>query len=298
MVNRERYILDTNFFISAFKEEPQESNTFLNFCKMAGIIITTTQNVINEINWYLRRRIEKEIELIKISKPRFNEFKRTADILIKTNQDADLSVLYAAVSEGGKIVTSDMALLESAEEINLSSVSCSAFLLHIIENTKRDDIRFFMSKLYQRVFRSEVSYSVKRREFFDPVIRIQALQEQAIRVMRSQYSTQQKYQEISYTMDTPQNRSLANFLTDLEKEIVRLVNDVQIGQFKPLRREIIRSVSALSEFLIQDSLSETRKIHPILIQRSYEIRARFLLLISYSSLLLQDLEMAELTLDT
>jgi len=265
---------------------------------MAGIIITTTQKVINEINWYLRRRIEKEIELIKISKPRFDEFKKTADILLKTNQEADLSVLYAAVSNGGKIVTSDMALLESAEELNLSSLSCSAFLLHIIEKTRKEDIRFFMSKLYERVFRSEVSYSVKRSDFFDPVIRIQALQEQAIRVMRSHYSTQQTYQEISNTMDTPQNRSLANFLTDLEKEIVKLVNDFQIGQFKPLRREIIRSISALSEFLIQDSLSETRKIHPILIQRSYEIRARFLLLASYSSLLTKDLEMAELTLDT
>ncbi|MCK5255115.1 MAG: DUF4935 domain-containing protein, partial [Deltaproteobacteria bacterium] len=135
MARHERYILDTNFFISAFKEKPQESNTFLNFCKMAGITITTTQKVINEINWYLRRRIEKEIELVQISKPRFSEFKKTADILLKTNQEADLSVLYAAVSNGGKIVSSDMALLESAEELNLASLSCSAFLLHIIENT-------------------------------------------------------------------------------------------------------------------------------------------------------------------
>jgi len=249
MVSHERYILDTNFFISAFKEKPQESNTFLNFCKMAGMEITTTQYVIKELNWYLRRRIEKEIKLVQISKPRFNEFKKTADILIKTRQEADLSVLYGAISSGGKIVSSDLALLESAEELNLASLSCSAFLLHMIENTRKEDIRHFMSNLYERVFRSEVSYSVKRSDFFDPVIRIQALQEQAIRVMRSHYSTQEKFQEISYTMDTPQSRSLANFLEDLEKEITKLVNDFQRGQFKPLRREIIRSISALSEFL-------------------------------------------------
>ncbi|MCG3223196.1 MAG: hypothetical protein H7647_01930, partial [Candidatus Heimdallarchaeota archaeon] len=58
-----KYILDTNFFISGFEKNPSDFNLFLRIISDMKIELYVTNFILQEIRWYLRRRIKPPVQI-------------------------------------------------------------------------------------------------------------------------------------------------------------------------------------------------------------------------------------------
>ena len=140
-----RAYLDANFFISGFSERPKDVFLIKEAAEKIGIELWITRQVFQELRWYLRREVEQIIEIDETLKKDIKELiesiKRPESSLPQPN---DMSLILAAMrSKNSKIVTSDLKLLNTIQDLklNVDGIVGSAFVLELIESNNDEDIK-------------------------------------------------------------------------------------------------------------------------------------------------------------
>ena len=115
-----RVYLDANFFISGFSDRPKDVTIVKKAADSAGMELWITRQVFQELRWYLRREAENIVQidetLNKDIKSFISSINRPESSLPQAN---DMSLILGAMrSKGSKIVTSDLKLLNTIQDLN------------------------------------------------------------------------------------------------------------------------------------------------------------------------------------
>ena len=62
-----RVYLDANFFISGFSERPKDVTIIKDAADVIGAELWITRQVFQELRWYMRREVEKIIQIERYS---------------------------------------------------------------------------------------------------------------------------------------------------------------------------------------------------------------------------------------
>ena len=134
-VQSNKFVLDTNFFISGFEKNPSDFTLFLNIISDMGIELYVTSNILQEIRWYLRRRIKEPVKVLRIPIKDVREFKSSLDENnLSAPQINDLSNIIAAQNISGIVVSSDLKLVKTCESVNVPVLISSSFIF-LLRNT-------------------------------------------------------------------------------------------------------------------------------------------------------------------
>ncbi|MCK4845744.1 MAG: hypothetical protein KAS95_08730, partial [Candidatus Heimdallarchaeota archaeon] len=71
-----KFVLDTNFFISGFEKNPTDFPFFLQTIYDLGLEIYVSNHILQELRWYLRRRIRPPIQVIQVSMKKIRTFRK------------------------------------------------------------------------------------------------------------------------------------------------------------------------------------------------------------------------------
>jgi rRNA-processing protein FCF1 len=174
-----RVYLDANFFISGFSDRPKDVYIIKDAAEKAGMELRITRQVFQELRWYLRREVEQMIQieetLSKDIKELMESIKKPEGALPQLN---DMSLILAAMrSKKSKIVTSDLKLLNTIQDIKIDveGIVGSAFALELMESIDDDELKKSLSVIRERIYGEEVRYSIARQEAYDPVTRIRLI---------------------------------------------------------------------------------------------------------------------------
>jgi len=123
------YVIDTNFFISGFQNNP---STYRQFAKILNEIkaeVAIPTYVKNELRFFVQREIVPHVKVKEIKDVDLQKFiRRLSDEATSLPQKPDLAVIYLAEKINATIVSSDLKLLEVAELIGLSTLTDSDFV--------------------------------------------------------------------------------------------------------------------------------------------------------------------------
>ena len=135
-----RVYLDANFFISGFQERPKDVAIVKEAADNAGMELWISRQVFQELRWYLRREAEKIIQidetLNKDIKSLMESINRPESSLPQPN---DMSLILGAMrNKKSKIVTSDLKLLNTIQDLNVEveGIVGSAYVLELIESVQ------------------------------------------------------------------------------------------------------------------------------------------------------------------
>ena len=156
------YIIDTNFFISGFSTSPRAYKEFNDVLKNLEIQIQVTDFVIDEMRWYMRRSIEPLIEVVKTDNAKLSSFCTSAQnkVDIQLPQLPDMFLSYLNSINNNPIVSSDWRLVEVSQKLGQTAMMNSAFLLSLIEKATNKQDSNILSKLHEKIFADEITYSV------------------------------------------------------------------------------------------------------------------------------------------
>ena len=91
-----KFVLDTNFFISGFEKKPSDFQLFLQVIYDLGLEIYVSNHILQELRWYLRRRIKPPIQVKQISMKKIRDFRKELTKRdIHTPQIVDISNIVA-----------------------------------------------------------------------------------------------------------------------------------------------------------------------------------------------------------
>ena len=250
-----RLHIDTNFFIGGFHRNPQDYQRFAQILSKLGYEVEITNYIEKELRWYLRRSIIPHIKVIQIDEKELNHFIYEAKKIVgATPQIPDMSVIFNAHSRGGTIISSDLKLIQVAEAINVPAVVNSAFILRLIEETDNPDDKEYLHSLYERLFADEVTYSVKAKDVYDPVIRIRKIMESAIQAVGSH--TREDVRSLEIPEEIPEENSdvaleLKELIYDLRRDIDQYIEEAEKGNLEVIHAEILSGVTKLLDLLIE-----------------------------------------------
>ncbi|MHA2150584.1 MAG: hypothetical protein ACXAAQ_01165 [Candidatus Thorarchaeota archaeon] len=133
-----RVYLDANYFISGFSERPKDVAIVKDAADKAGHELWITRQVFQELRWYLRREAEQIVQidetLTKDIKSFMESINRPESSLPQPN---DMSLILGAMRhKGAKIVTSDLKLLNTIEDlkVEVEGLVGSAYSLELMES--------------------------------------------------------------------------------------------------------------------------------------------------------------------
>ena len=92
---------------------------------------------------------------------------------------------HLANEENVPLVSSDWRLVEVAQELGLTALMNSAFLLMLLEDVSEDEDKNYLQYLYEKIIADEIRHSVNVQAKYDPVIRIQKIMDSAMSVVRA-----------------------------------------------------------------------------------------------------------------
>jgi predicted DNA-binding protein (UPF0278 family) len=290
-----KFILDTNFFISGFEKNPSDFNIFLDIIQELGIELYVSNLIIQEIRWYLRRRITEPVQIIRVALKNIREFRENFE------QDEselphlnDLSNIILAQELGGVVVSSDLKLVKACELVNVPVLISSSFAFLLKNMCLKKEHSDMSERLYDTILSDEISHSVERSQMFDPVTRIKKIQEHALGVL----------QNIAKPINIPVESDSAQYhLLDEENSLIELMNEIEFefpnyldqlerGQLEVLRLELEEAYIALSDLSLElrvalmDKDSYTEEL-------SLRLKARILYLLSVVEFTLLDFEKLE-----
>ncbi|MHA2100334.1 MAG: hypothetical protein ACW99A_16785 [Candidatus Kariarchaeaceae archaeon] len=177
---------------------------------------------------------------------------------IKLPQTPDMAVAFLAHKENIPLVSSDMRLVEVAEQIGIPAMMNSAFLIVLIDEVTDPKDKDLLENLYDKLFGEEITYSVKSQSRYDPVVRIQKIMDSTLNVVRNQVSLNQKAMSpIKPTAKNAANIFAYTELLDSTKEvrtdISKYISILEEGNYKKLEAEL-KDASAL----LMDLATEAR----------------------------------------
>ncbi len=256
----EKYVLDTNFFISGFQVQPTKFHKFATLFEPLNLDLYITHHIKNEMRFFLQREILPYIAVEPINNKDFQKFiDRLHDQTTSLPQKPDLSVIYAASKLKATIVSSDLKLLETAELIGIKTLTNSAFVKRLIEENEDTDIELFLKELDSKLFAAEIRYSVESTNRYDPVKRIKKILDSAISVIRSEYEeklTQQAAVQLKesdgFSLESIQ---LQELLVEISKDMLHLEADFLQGQYVELEDELLSRVREITDHLVDWKLA-------------------------------------------
>ena len=180
-----RVYLDANFFISGFSDRPKDVAIVKQAADKIDAELWITRQVFQELRWYLRREVEK---IIQIDETLSKDIKSFVDSINRPEsslpQMNDMSLILAAMrAKKSKIVTSDMKLLNTIQDlkVEVEGIVGSAYVLELMESIDDEALINNLSHIRERIYTEEVRYSIARQEAYDPVTRIRIIEAHAIK---------------------------------------------------------------------------------------------------------------------
>jgi len=293
------FTIDTNFFISAFGTTPNQYEILNKIFRKHKIKIMVTNYVNKEMRWYMRRVIESLLIVRDVREADLKKYCVEAVKKVDMNlpQLPDMSVAYLAAEEGIPIVSSDWRLVEVAQQLGLTAMMNSAFLVMLLEEIDDEDDRKFLQDIYERLFSEEITYSVKSQGRYDPVVRIQKIMDSALDVVRLQGNDGSKGKvETQSTHDFPEYRELAEVTREIRSEISDYINLMEEGNYRRLDFELHEATIKLSDLSTEVRMQSVKENDPVY-REALTTWAHILLLSSTVALGEQNLQEAEAIVD-
>ncbi|WEU40731.1 MAG: hypothetical protein OdinLCB4_002060 [Candidatus Odinarchaeum yellowstonii] len=252
-MNSTPLILDSNFFIIGFKDDPDSLSEFISICEKHGYQLYTSLKVFQELDWRLRKRLLNRIRVLNIEK-------KEVDIFINANKeklslppqrpDITLLILLNQLSNG-LLVSSDLHLVQTVNLINNNSAALmgSAFLLKMIEEEHEGQLKYFLWQLREKIYNEEIRYSIHRKAFYDPVTRIKLIEQQSLDIIKNMsLSTSETYE-----WSTSEVNQLIELLNILKTDYPKFIQEINEGRYEALinsfnniRKEIYNTLLLLN----------------------------------------------------
>ncbi|MCG3220453.1 MAG: PIN domain-containing protein, partial [Candidatus Heimdallarchaeota archaeon] len=290
-----KYILDTNFFISGFEKNPSDFNTFLEIVDKLGIELYVSNLIIQEIRWYLRRRVKEPVQIVRVALKDIRDFRNKYE-----NDESDLphlndlSNIILAQELGGVVVSSDLKLVKACEIVKIPVLISSSFAFLLKNMSTKKEHSDLFEKLYDTILSDEISHSVERSQLFDPVARIKKIQEHALGVLQNivkPIGIQVEPDRDKYHLLDEEN-SLIELMNEIEFEFPNYLEQLEKGELEVLRLELGEVYTALSDLSLElrvalmDKDSYTEEL-------AVRLKARILYLLSVVEFTLVDFEKLE-----
>ncbi|MHA2502632.1 MAG: hypothetical protein ACXAE3_07175, partial [Candidatus Kariarchaeaceae archaeon] len=293
------YTIDTNFFISAFGETPNQYEILNQIMRKHHIKIMITNYVQKEMRWYMRRVIEPLLIVKEVREPDLKKY--CADVASKIDMNLpqlpDMSLAYLAAREKIPIVSSDWRLVEVAQKSGLEAMMNSAFLLLLLEDVKDEEDRKYLQMIYEKLFSEEITYSVESSGRYDPVVRIQKIMDSALSVIRLQGTqVQTDLVEVQTSHDFTEYRELFQTTKDIRTDISDYIELLQEGNYKRVRMELHQAITRLTDLITEVRMMEVKETDPVY-REALTTLAHILLLASTVAIGEQRLEDAEAIVD-
>ena len=248
------FIIDTNFFISGFSTSPRAYKEFNDVLQNLEIQIQVTDFVIDEMRWYMRRSIEPLIEVVKTDNAKLSSFCTSAQnkVDIQLPQLPDMSLSYLNSINNNPIVSSDWRLVEVSQKLGQTAMMNSAFLLSLIEKATNKQDSNILSKLHEKIFADEITYSVESKGRYDPVVRIQKIMDSALDVIRNQSPNAEPPQTSQNEIhDFQEYIELKNFVKIVRTDISYYIDMINEGKYNQLNFELNEIVNRLTDLITE-----------------------------------------------
>ncbi len=294
-LTRKVFVLDTNFFISAFEKSPYDIKKFFSIVEELKIKIIASDLILNELRWYIRRRINNRITIVKTSIKEIRDLHselQAKDIAVP--QIADISNIILAREYNGIVVTSDLKLIKACEQIDTPVLTNSAFAYLISQEITSLENKEFINELYDVILSDEIRYSVSQSDLYDPVNRIKKIQLYAIKVLENLPSIERdKYRRSKGQELTAEENELLNLINEIGFEFSSFLERLQKGDdIEALKIELSDIYCDLSDSSLRVRIALKNRRSSV-IELSTRIKARILFILSvvnFSLLDIKDLE--------
>jgi len=294
-----KFVLDTNFFISGFEKNPSDFNIFLDIISDMGIELYVTSNILQEIRWYLRRRIKEPVQILNIPIKDIREFKDNLDDSISSPQLNDLSNIVAAKDINGIVVSSDLKLVRTCESVNVPVLISSSFVFLLRNTCLKEEQNESLDRIHDVILSDEIRHSVEKRQMFDPVTRIKKIQEHAINVLQkfSQADQISPKQETAKYHTLPEENNLIEIMNEIEFEFPNYLDKVKNGNLESLRFELEEAYIVLSDLSLELRIALMEK-ESYIEELSVRLKARVIYLLCIVEFTLLEFEKLEGYLNT
>lgn len=212
------------------------------------------------MRWYMRRIIEPKLIVKTVNPKKLESFENNSrgKVDVKLPQTPDMAVAFLAHQEKIPLVSSDMRLVEVAEQLGIPAMMNSAFLIVLINEVKDNKDKESLQKLYDMLFSEEITYSVKSQSRYDPVVRIQKIMDSTLNVVRNQVALNQAaLATIKPTAKNAENifayTELLESTKEVRTDISKYISILEDGDYKKLGIEL-KDASAL----LMDLATEAR----------------------------------------
>ena len=267
-----RVYLDANFFISGFSERPKDVALIKEAADIAGMELWITRQVFQELRWYMRREVEHIVQidetLSKDIKTFMESINRPESSLPQPN---DMSLILGAMPhKGSKIVTSDLKLLNTIQDLNVEveGLVGSAYALELAESITAEKLKKDLTNIRNRIYTEEVRYSISRQESYDPVTRIRIIEEHALRVLRT---VKRPAEGVDKKLSKGQPLFVLDFLEDIKADIPNMFDDFREGKYDTLAHEIEAIQNEIERLLIVSTLTEDSETHGSLVRHAADL---------------------------
>ncbi len=295
-----KYILDTNFFISGFEKNPSDFNLFLKIMADMEIELYVTNFILQEIRWYLRRRIKPPVQIEKVLIKDIREYRENiGENAAKAPQMNDLSNILAATSVDGTVVTSDLKLVKFCELENIPVLISSSFVFLLKTTCKDSENEKLLDKIHDIILSDEIRHSVEKRQTYDPVTRIKKIQEHAINVLQNISETKKIPSEkpsSEYHLLDEENR-LIDLMNEIEFEFPNYLEQLEEGNLEGLYYELEEAYTILSDLSLELRIALVEK-ESYIEELAIRLKARILFLLSVVEFTLLDFDKLESHLNT
>jgi len=267
-----KHYLDANFFISGFSDRPKDVTIIKDAADILGAELWITRQVFQELRWYMRREVEK---IIHIDETLSKEIKGLMESINRPEsslpQPNDMSLVLGAMRvKGSKIVTSDMKLLNTIQDLNIEvqGIVGSAYILELMESVNDEAMKKILSPIRNRIYSEEVRYSISRQESYDPVTRIRIIEDHALRVLRS---VKRPAEGLDRQLSKGQPLFVLDFLEDIKADIPKMFEDFRDGKYDTLAIEIETVQNEIERLLIVSTLTEDADTHGKLVKNAADL---------------------------
>jgi predicted nucleic acid-binding protein len=241
MASYRYFTIDTNFFIAGFGENPKTYEKLDRILNKLRIKISIPNYVDKEFRWYMRREIGQFLKVENISPKELEKFMVSARkrVDIKLPQPPDCAVALLAEKQDYGLVSSDLRLVEIAQQLGLTAMMNSAFLLLLLQEVKDTVDRDYLQNLYEKLFADEISYSVQSSNRYDPVIRIQKIMDSAISVIKKQRElVKEKPLVVNEEYNFPEYLELIEITKQVRTDLSDFLKMMEMGNYKALTYEL------------------------------------------------------------
>ncbi len=246
--------VDANFFILAFAQNPEKISKFKQIIDRLSFKLFTSPQVLKELRWNLRRKVQTIVEVVNVSKEELQAYIiKAKEMMERIPQAPDLSLLLVLRKlSKRRLVSSDFYLLQSLRSLEpqIEGLMGSAFLLTLLELSHDiEEEAAFLEKLRNRVLQTEIKYSLTRSSVYDPATRIQLIESQAFHILRSLRGPRIAEEDL-VGMSAQEALGLRIFLQELRHRYPVLVQMIHTQKYRAVLDEIVVAREELYTHLV------------------------------------------------